>query len=371
MLTQNLERALQLLLADLAERQGAERGAPVADFLQDVVKRALQSRSELGDTLAQLRGGRLEEATDDDEETGPAAAISDAESARIALQSLQDLQHTFLSTVLAYLSVSGNASLEIEGMFEVMGDAQRQLVQKWFSGESLRRTELLAQVMHDFRSPLTSVFFLADALYGGLSGPLPETQRQQIGLIFNAALSLLTLVDNVLSSRNLEAGDLELEPVPLSVATLGEEVERITRPIADQKGLALKFEVNCTPARVGDPDVLRRILLNLINNATNYTEEGSVSVRLDDKEDDLLIQVEDTGPGIDEKQLEDLFKTFRRGKDSERMGQRRFSGAGLGLSICHRLASLAGGDIWVESEVSSGSCFYVRLPFPPLEGSGG
>ncbi len=368
MLTQHLERSLQLLLNDLEERRGEDAAEPVGDFLREVVNHAVRSGADIGDTLAQLRAGSLEQEAAEDEEAG--AALTNADVARLAMRSLQDLQRAFLSTVLAYLSVTGNTSLEIERMFEVMSEAQNQLVERWFSGESLRRTELLAQVMHDFRSPLTSVFFLADALYGGLSGQLKDPQREQIGLIFTAALSLLTLVDNVLSSRNLEAGELELEPIPLSVSTLGEEVERITRPIAEQNGLSLAFQVECQPARVGDPDVLRRVLLNLINNATNYTEKGGVTVRLTDKEDDLLVQVEDTGPGIDERQLEDLFKTFRRGKDSERMGQRRFSGAGLGLSICHRLASLAGGDIWVESEVGRGSCFYVRLPFPPLEGAG-
>ena len=139
-------------------------------------------------------------------------------------------------------------------MFEMLSQAEAELVDHWFTSEIERRGKLLAEVFHDFRSPLTSVFFLSDALYAGLSGALSDTQKQQIGLIFAASLSLLTLVDNVLSSRNLDAGRLKAEKVPLSVGALAEEVERITRPLAVQNGLTLRFELDCRDARVGDPD---------------------------------------------------------------------------------------------------------------------
>lgn len=367
MLSQQLERSLQTLLADLPDQDDPNL-EHVRDFLHGVVQRAVASQAGVVETLSELRSGRVQEV--------PAAyhdgveQIEDPRAARLALVSLLRLQRSFLSSVLSYLSVTGNTGLEVESMFEVLTGAESALVERYFEGESLRRSELMAQAMHDFRSPLTSVFFLADALYAGLSGELTEIQKHQIGLVFTGALSLLTLVDNVLSSRNLEAGDLKLESVPYSVHALSEEVERIARPLAEQADLTLRFEIDCRGARVGDQEVLRRILLNLVNNAITYSDEGGVVVRIEDKGDDLLIQVEDTGPGIDEKQLEDLFKTFRRSADTQRLGQRRFSGAGLGLSICHRLAHLAGGSIWVESEVGSGSSFWVQLPFPPLEDSG-
>jgi signal transduction histidine kinase len=293
--------------------------------------------------------------------------MQEAANVRTALVALRRLQRSFLSSVLSYLSVTGNTSLEIESMFEALSSAEDALIDNWFSGESVRRTELLAQVMHDFRSPLTSVFFLADALYAGLSGELSEGQKHQVGLVFTGALSLLTLVDNVLSSRNLETGKFKLETAPFSTHALCEEVERIARPLADQARLRLEFQLSCRGARVGDEEVVRRILLNLVNNAINYTDDGSVVVRLEDRDDELLIQVEDTGPGIDDQKLVDLFKTFRRSTE-QRHGERRFSGSGLGLSICHRLTQRAGGEIWVESEVGKGSTFFVRLPFPPLEG---
>lgn len=367
MLSQHLEGSLRALLADMPYQDDPALGQ-IRDFLNGIVQQAIASQTGVLETLSDLRDGRLREV--------PAYRpegfenITDPQDAQVALLSLLRLQRSFMSIVLSYLSATGNTSLEIESMFEVIIGAEGALIEQYFSDESRRRTELMAQVMHDFRSPLTSVFFLADALYSGLSGELTEGQKHQIGLMFTGALSLLTLVDNVLSSRNLETGEFQLESVPFSVHALSEEVERIARPLADQTELTLRFELDCEGARVGDQEVLRRILLNLINNAITYTDEGSVVVRFDDKGNDLLIQVEDTGPGIDEKQLEDLFVAFRRSTD-RRFGQRRFSGAGLGLSICHRLACLAGGNIWVESEVGSGSSFWVQLPFPPLDNSAG
>ncbi len=367
MLSSHLEGSLRALLADMPHQDDPALGQ-IRDFLSEIVQQAIASQNGVLEALSDLRDGHLREV--------PAYRpkgfenIKDPQDAQVALLSLLRLQRSFMSIVLSYLSSTGNASLEIESMFEVLVGAEGALIEQYFSDESRRRTELMAQVMHDFRSPLTSVFFLADALYSGLSGELTEGQRHQVGLMFTGALSLLTLVDNVLSSRNLEAGEFQLESVPFSVHALSEEVERIARPLADQADLALRFELNCEGARVGDQEVLRRVLLNLVNNAITYTDEGSVVVRFEDKGRDLLIQVEDTGPGIDEKQLEDLFVAFRRGTD-RRFGQRRFSGAGLGLSICHRLAHLAGGNIWVESEVESGSSFWVQLPFAPLDNPAG
>jgi signal transduction histidine kinase len=363
MLSQHLQQSLQALLAELRDEEDQPSLESVRAYLTAAVARALAAESGVLDTLSELRGGRLEETPQ--APYGATEVIKDATAAQLALVSLQRLQRSLLSSVLSYLSITGNTSIEIEGMFEALAQAEDALIEGWFSTESLRRTELLAQVMHDFRSPLTSVFFLADALYAGLSGELSESQKHQVGLVFTGALSLLTLVDNVLSSRNLETGTFKLESVPFSVHALCEEVERIARPLADQADLGLEFKLECRGARVGDQEVLRRILLNLVNNAISYTDEGGVVARFEDRDDDLLIQVDDTGPGIDEQMLMDLFKTFRRSTET-RHGQRRFSGSGLGLSICHRLTHLAGGEIWVESEVGKGSTFFVRLPFAPL-----
>lgn len=357
MLGVHLESALKRLLADLAQAEDGQPGdGPVRAYLERVVQLATESPGGL------FRDG-------EEDPLGGAQVSAHPALARTALKSVQRLERSFVSSVLSYLSAAGNTGLEIERMFEVLSGAEDALVDRWFSGESVRRADLLADAVHDFRSPLTSIFFLADALYSGLSGPLAEAQKRQVGLIFTASLSLHTLVENVLSTRNLEAGKLKAEQIPFSVAGLAEEIERVTGPLAETIGLALRFEVKCRAARVGDPDVLRRILLNLVANATNYTEEGGVSVLFQEADDDLLVQVEDTGPGFNEDQMEELFRLDFRSSEGERVGGRRFSGAGLGLSICHRLARLVGGSIWAESELGKGTSFFVQLPFPPLDES--
>jgi signal transduction histidine kinase len=351
MLVQRLDRALDNLLAELEGERHQAEVEPVRAFLEQVVRRTEAPPSTVYETLLKMRAG--------EEEVVPfetAKLLDDPNAAKTALRSIRRLQQALMAGALSYVSAPGDATLEVERMFEMLAQAEAELVDDW----------LVAEVFHDFRSPLTSVFFLSDALYAGLSGALSDTQKQQIGLIFAASLSLLTLVDNVLSSRNLDAGRLKAEKVPLSVGALAEEVERITRPLAVQNGLTLRFELDCRDARVGDPDVLRRVLLNLVTNAINYTEEGGAIVRFQESEADIVLLVEDTGPGIGDQQLEDLFKTFRASAEGGRRGERRFSGSGLGLSLCHRLATLVEGDIWVESELGHGSCFGVRLPFPPL-----
>lgn len=364
MLVQRLERALDRLLVELEQEESQLDVGPVRAFLTEIIQHSEAPPPRIYEALLKMRDGEDEAAPFE-----TASLLEDPASARAALRSVRRLQQALVSGALSYVSAPGDAALEVERLFELLGRAESEIVDRWFLNESERRGKLLAEVFHDFRSPLTSIFFLSDALYAGLSGQLSETQKHQIGLIFASSLSLLTLVDNVLSSRNLEAGSLKAEHVPLSVGALAEEVERITRPLAQQNGLTLRFEQDCRDARVGDPDVLRRVLLNLVANAISYTEEGGAVVRFQDEADDIVLLVEDTGPGIGDQQLEDLFKTFRPSSDPGRQGERRFSGAGLGLSLCHRLASLVGGDIWVESELGRGSCFGVRFPFPPLEGS--
>ncbi len=365
MLAVHLEAALERLLAELARAEdGGAADAPLRAYLQRVVQQATDSPAGLFRAISVTQDGDGEE-----DPLACAQLNADPVAARTALKSVQRLERAFLSSVLSYLSAAGNTGLEIERMFEVLSGAEDALIDGWFSDESRRRADLLADAVHDFRSPLTSIFFLADALYSGLSGPLSEAQKRQVGLIYTATLSLHTLVENVLGTRNIETGKLKAERIPFSVAALAEEVERVTTPLADTIGLALSFEVKCRAARVGDPDVLRRILLNLVANATNHTEEGGVTVLFREADDDLLVQVEDTGPGFNEDQMEELFRLDFRSSESERVGERRFSGAGLGLAICHRLARLVGGDIWVESELGKGTSFCVQLPFPPVDES--
>lgn len=305
----------------------------------------------------------------DAEAEGPGVDVErldDPASARRALRSIGQLQRSVMTGALEQLDASGDAAREIDDAFRILSEGHARLVEHWFAQESLREADLLAQVFHDLRSPLTSVLFLSDALYSGQSGPLSDSQRRQVQLIYAAALTLLTLVDNVLSSRNLEAGEVEPERVPFSLSALADEVERITAPLAAQRKLELRFHMEAGTARLGDPDALRRLLLNLVTNAINYTDQGGVTVRFQDAGDDLQAIVEDTGPGIDDEELAELFTPFRgrRGRSSERGGRRRFSGAGLGLSICHRLTRLMDGDIWVDTEMGKGSRFVVQVPFP-------
>lgn len=364
-LAEHLADALERLAADLRSGEYAPgKAEPVIELLTWLTRRAV----EPGET----KSPRSEEEAaasnaPEGSETSPLRDIVDPSVARTALNALQQLQTSLLEGALEHLDVAAEARARVETVHRELADGHRRLVDHWFGNASLREAELLAQVFHDLRSPLTSVLFLSDALYSGQSGSLSEGQQRQVQLIYTASLTLLTLVDNVLNSRNLMAGEVEPERVPFSLSALADEVERITRPLADQKGLDLEFRTDCRTARVGDPDALRRVMLNLVTNAISYTEEGNVTVRFREEEMDLVIQVEDSGQGMDDDELAHLFTPFRVGGKEGRSGERRFSGAGLGLSICHRLTRLIGGDIWVDTELGQGSRFGVQVPFPPVK----
>lgn len=353
-------------LADAFERVAAElRGAEYApgetrgtvQFLEAVARDVLRPESS----------AREDEPP---EETPGVESLVDPGAVKRALRGIQELQRSVLQGVLERAEIGGDTASEVRQTFDGLVAIQNRLIDHWFDNESLREAELLSQVFHDLRSPLTSVLFLSDALYSGQSGPLSEPQTRQVQLIYAASLTLLTLTENVLNSRNLEAGEVEPERVPFSLAAISDEVERITRPLAEQKELELEFQTRCETSRIGDPDALRRVLLNLVTNAISYTEEGAVTVRFREQEEDLVILVEDSGPGMNDEELAHLFTPFRAAGKEGKPRERRFSGAGLGLSICHRLTRLMEGDIWVDTELGEGSCFGVQVPFPPIEKGG-
>lgn len=226
--------------------------------------------------------------------------------------------------------------------------------------------EIFVQTCHDLKPALCSIVFLADALYSGSCGELDAAQRAQIRVIYSAALSTLNRVQNTLDSHELEVGVSQPVRVPLSLRAALQELERVALPLTDMHGLDLRVELACASMREGDPDILNRILLNLLTRALSLTETGGVFVRVGSLDADLLVAVA-AGPDLEETDLEGLFSDF--GGRTIRAGTSREGdplGSTLALSICHRLAQSVGGEISVELE-PPGFHFGVRLPFPPLQ----
>jgi len=224
--------------------------------------------------------------------------------------------------------------------------------------------QLIVEVAHDMRSPLGSILFLAERLRAMQSGPLNAIQERQIGLIYSAAFGLSTLAGDVIELARGGEGLLHQEPIPFSVANLMESVGAIVQPIAEEKGLAVRLVPPPADARIGQPAVLNRVLLNLTTNALKFTAEGAVEVAATQRSRTRPeFSVQDTGRGIPEQVMETLFDAFRR---RPKPGEYTFSSAGLGLAICQQLVASLGAELAVDtSDKGTRFHFEVDLPIAP------
>lgn len=247
-----------------------------------------------------------------------------------------------------------------EGDSSASTDAEAESLEAQMRGSDA--FELLVEVVHDFRSPLTSILFLAEALRDGHSGPVNETQRSQLGLIYSAAFELTSVASDVLDLARRKRNLTDDEAEPFSLAELFSTVERMVRPIVEEKGLELKIVVPDRGQAHGHVHALSRVLLNLTTNALKFTDEGSVEVGVRTVPHGLLeFHVRDTGRGIPPEQQEEIFKPFRpRGGGSK--GGRYFSGSGVGLSIARRLLRSMGSELELDFSDETGTRFSFVLP---------
>ncbi|HRP07764.1 MAG TPA: HAMP domain-containing sensor histidine kinase [Gemmatimonadales bacterium] len=230
--------------------------------------------------------------------------------------------------------------------------------------------DLVVEVAHDLRSPLTSILFLAETMIRGRSGPLTALQERQLGLVYSAAFGLNAVASDVIEL--VRGGDrlVSREAQPFSVAEVLESVGDIVLPIAEEKGLNLTFTSPEHDHRIGHPAAINRVLLNLTTNALKFTSEGGVFVELQEYQDDparLRCRVRDTGRGIPEAAMATLFEPFRR---RQQAGDYAFSGSGLGLSICRKMVEAMGSELTVRTEQGKGTTFAFDLDLPLGETGG-
>jgi len=221
---------------------------------------------------------------------------------------------------------------------------------------------LVAEVAHDLRSPLTSILFLAESLQRGQCGAVNGVQRRQLGLIYAAAFGLCALAGDLVELTRDGDSLMEQEPVRFSVTELFESICNIVRPIAEEKQLT----VGCQPPDVdtfrGHPLALSRVLLNLTTNALKFTDQGFVEIRaVHLPGDGVEFSVCDSGKGIDPAMLDRLCEPFRPVAEGRAY---RFSGTGIGLTMCRKLVEAMGGRLQVEARPQHGSRFFFTLHLP-------
>ena len=223
--------------------------------------------------------------------------------------------------------------------------------------------ELLIEVAHDLRSPLTSILFLAETLRGGRGTPLQPNQERQLKLIYSAAFELSSLANDLTELAQGGEQLLEREPVAFAIGNVLASVRDIVQPIAEEKGLEVRLHSTEPDRRMGHPAALGRVLLNLVTNALRCTDYGFVEATAHNLSPTRIeFSVRDTGPGVPDHVIASLFQPFDPHKLA---GTRAFSSSGLGLAICRRLVTAMGGDLRVKSAPDRGSCFYFALELPP------
>lgn len=225
---------------------------------------------------------------------------------------------------------------------------------------------MVTEVLHDLRSPLTSIRCLAELLERGQSGPITEVQRTQLRLIYSAALGIGSLATDVIEMARQGDQGPDAGPEPFSVSEVLEGVATMVRPIAEEKGLQMVFGQLHTDQRLGTPHALGRVLLNLVTNALKFTDAGKVEVQVRATTPTRVeFAVLDTGRGIPESAVPHLFRPFRRSTGRPGRSGYLFSGTGLGLGLCRKLVRQMGGELRFETTPGVGTRFLFELELPP------
>lgn len=227
---------------------------------------------------------------------------------------------------------------------------------------SKARSQFLSNMSHEIRTPINGILGTLQILQRDIS----ENQHSRlIGNAIFSAKSLLRIINDILDYSKIDANQLELETVELALDNIIESVVSDFLPVAHNKDITIKtvFAQNMTNRWLSDPVRLRQILINLVSNAVKFTDTGSVTIKVSEASNEaqngIIIAVSDTGIGMSEHALSQLFERFTQADTSI---TRRFGGSGLGMSITHNLVTLMGGYIRVASSEGNGTKFLVYLP---------
>ncbi len=239
---------------------------------------------------------------------------------------------------------------------------QRELAKKNAQLERLneQKNQFLGMAAHDLRNPLHVILSFSEFLLDEIGGDLEEDYRELLETIQTSSLFMTRLINDLLDVAKIESGKLELHRQPTDlVALVKRNVDR-NRLIASNKEIDLRLTTEPLPTMDIDPDKIDQVLNNLISNAIKYSHPHTrVDVRLQQKNQRVVLSVQDQGQGIPAEEIDRLFQPFQKTSVRSIAGEKS---TGLGLVIVKRIVKGHGGKIWVESEVGKGSTFFVSLP---------
>ncbi|MCA1826032.1 MAG: histidine kinase, partial [Myxococcales bacterium] len=224
------------------------------------------------------------------------------------------------------------------------------------------KSQFLANMSHEFRTPLNAILGYTSMLLGGVSGEMSLPQKQKLQRVDSNAKHLLSIINDILDISRIEAGKMPLHFEEFELHVLLGELLAEVEPLIQKARLQTLTELApALPPLYSDRQKVKQIVLNLLTNAIKFTPQGFVKVRVrsDDERRELCIAVQDTGIGIAPQDRDKVFEDFRQADNSV---TREYGGAGLGLAICRRLATMLGGRIELESDLGRGSTFTLWIP---------
>ncbi|MBN1262193.1 MAG: GAF domain-containing protein [Anaerolineae bacterium] len=227
------------------------------------------------------------------------------------------------------------------------------------------KSEFLANMSHELRTPLNSIIGFSRVILKGIDGPLTDMQQTDLQAIYESGKHLLSLINDILDHSKIEAGKMEFVFEPVELGTLLRSVMSTAKALVKDKPIELQQHIpDDLPVIVADERRIRQVIINVMGNASKFTEEGYIALSATHDAQNVLIQVADTGIGIPPDRYDKVFAAFEQVDSSS---TRAFGGTGLGLPVSKKFVEAHGGRIWFESEVGVGSTFYVSLPIsgPP------